>query len=231
MEEDLMKRPYIIVHMMMSVDGRIDCDMTAQLPGTNEYYQTLQDINAPTTLSGRVTAELELAQSGKFESHDSNIVGVEKFSKKVADSGYNVVVDTKGTLLWDEDSKYSRPHIIITSKQVKSDYLDYLDSKNISWIVTGESKIDLKRATEILKQEFNVERMAIVGGGNIDGSFIDEGLVDEISLLIGAGVDGRANMTAVFDGRASDHGIVPLQLKSIQKYEDNAVWLRYTIKK
>lgn len=226
-----MKKPYIIVHMMMSVDGRIDCDMTAQLQGTNEYYQTLQDINAPTTLSGRVTAELELAKSGKFNSHDSNIVGVEKFSKKLDNAGYNVIVDTKGTLLWDDDAQYSRPHIIITSQQVKPDYLDYLDSKNISWIVTGESKIDLKRATEILKQEFNVERMAIVGGGNIDGSFIDEGLVDEISLLIGAGVDGRANMTAVFDGRANDQPIVPLQLKSVQKYDDNAVWLRYTIKK
>ncbi len=226
-----MKKPYIIVHMMMSVDGRIDCDMTAQLQGTNEYYQTLQDINAPTTLSGRVTAELELAQSGKFESHDSNVVGTERFSKKMDNAGYNVVVDTKGTLLWDDDAQYSRPHIIITSQQVKQDYLDYLDSKNISWIVTGESKIDLKRATEILKQEFNVERMAIVGGGNIDGSFIDEGLVDEISLLIGAGVDGRANMTAVFDGRTSDQPMIPLQLKSVQSYDDNAVWLRYTIKK
>lgn len=28
-----MNKPYIIVHMMTSVDGRIDCGMTAQLAG------------------------------------------------------------------------------------------------------------------------------------------------------------------------------------------------------
>jgi len=226
-----MDRPYIICQMMMSVDGRIDCDMTAQLPGTTEYYQTLQAIDAPTTLSGRVTAQLELAQSGKFEAKNKTAVGVEKFSKKVASKEYNVVVDTKGTLMWDDDDQYSRPHIIITSQQVTQDYLDYLDTKNISWIVTGDSKIDLARATEILKANFNVERMAIVGGGHIDGSFIDEGLTDEISLVIGAGVDGRGGMAAVFDGRAMDHGIVPLKLKSVQSYDDDTVWLRYLIKK
>lgn len=33
-----MNKPYIIVHMMTSVDGRIDCGMTAQLAGEPEYF-------------------------------------------------------------------------------------------------------------------------------------------------------------------------------------------------
>lgn len=33
-----MKKPYIICHMMTSVDGRIDCAMTEHLPGVQEYY-------------------------------------------------------------------------------------------------------------------------------------------------------------------------------------------------
>ena len=28
-----MNKPYIVCHMMTSVDGRIDCAMTEQLPG------------------------------------------------------------------------------------------------------------------------------------------------------------------------------------------------------
>ena len=36
-----MNRPYIICHMMTSVDGRIDCAMTEHLPGVQEYYDTL----------------------------------------------------------------------------------------------------------------------------------------------------------------------------------------------
>lgn len=34
-------RPYIICHMIASVDGRIDCDMTEQIEGGNEYYEAL----------------------------------------------------------------------------------------------------------------------------------------------------------------------------------------------
>ena len=34
-------RPYIITHMMESVDGRIDCDMTEQIDPTDSYYDAL----------------------------------------------------------------------------------------------------------------------------------------------------------------------------------------------
>ena len=47
--------------MMTSLDGRIDCAMTSQLKGVDDYYKTLGMLNAPTTVSGRVTAELEMA--------------------------------------------------------------------------------------------------------------------------------------------------------------------------
>lgn len=53
-----MKKPYIICHMMTSLDGRIDCAMTSQLKGVDDYYKTLNMLNVPTTVSGRVTAEL-----------------------------------------------------------------------------------------------------------------------------------------------------------------------------
>lgn len=59
-----MNKPYIICHMMTSVDGRIDCAMTSQLPGVEDYYKTLDALNLPTTVSGRVTAELEMAEPG-----------------------------------------------------------------------------------------------------------------------------------------------------------------------
>ena len=57
--------------MMTSVDGRIDCAMTEQLPGVEEYYETLEALEAPTRVSGRVTAQLEMALPGVFESKSS----------------------------------------------------------------------------------------------------------------------------------------------------------------
>ena len=49
-----MKKPYIICHMMTSIDGRIDCAMTSKLSGVSDYYATLDKINVPTTVSGSV---------------------------------------------------------------------------------------------------------------------------------------------------------------------------------
>ena len=46
-----MKKPYIICHMMISIDGRIDCAMTSKLRGVNDYYTSLEALHVPTTVS------------------------------------------------------------------------------------------------------------------------------------------------------------------------------------
>lgn len=224
-----MNKPHIICHMIMALDGRIDCEMTAKLKGVEHYYTTLKELNTPTTVSGKVTAQLELALSGEFTSTNTEIYGKEGFSKKTDAEGYEVVVDTKGSLLWDDDTNSTKPHLIITSEQVTKEYLDYLDSKNISWIVCGKTSIDLTRASEILADEFYVKRMAIVGGGFINGSFLEAGLLDEISMLIGAGIDGRKGMVGVFDGRSMQSNIVELKLEKLDSFDDGSIWIRYSL--
>lgn len=225
-----MKKPYIVCHMMMSVDGRIDCGMTVKIVGSNEYYKTLNALNVPTTLSGRVTAQLEMSDSGVFESTNAAVAfGKEGFSKKQDAAGYQVVVDTKGTLLWHNDSSSGTPLVVILSEAVTTEYLAYLDSLHISWIVCGKKRIDLHRAAELLYAEFDVKRMAIVGGGTINAAFLDAGLLDEISILLGPGIDGRKGMTSTFDGLPMDREPVNLKLTSVQSYENGAVWLRYTL--
>ena len=225
-----MNKPYIIVHMMTSVDGRIDCGMTAQLAGEPEYYSTLDSLNVPTRISGRVTAETELTRGGKFNSQNKEILGKTDFAKNATTDSYNIVVDTKGTLQWGKENGNNFPHLIITSEQVTKDYLDYLNSQNISWIAAGKNQIDLVKAMEILADEFNIDRLAIVGGGKINGGFLEAGLVDEISILIGAGVDGRTGQPSLFDGRPESSRPIALQLKDVESYEDGAVWLRYLVK-
>lgn len=127
-----MNKPYIICHMMTSVDGRIDCAMTSQLPGVEDYYKTLDGLNVPTTVSGRVTAELEMAEPGFFEAKNSETYTQEGFSKKADAKGYEIIVDTKGKLLWPDASDMDKPYLIITSEQVTKEYLAYLDGQHIS---------------------------------------------------------------------------------------------------
>lgn len=223
-----MKRPYIVCYMMTSVDGRIDCDMTAQLRGVDEYYQILDELNLATTLSGRTTAELEMALPGKFETEDSSVYGKEGFSKKTDAPGYEVITDSKGTLLWEKETSREKPHLIITSEQVRNAYLQYLDKQNISWIVCGKEHVDLKRASEILMKEFHVKRMGIVGGPVINTAFLNAGMIDEVDLLIGPGIDGRSEMSSVFEGRQEAKPL-SLKLADVRKYEDGSVLLEYMV--
>ncbi len=166
-----MKKPYTICHMMTSVDGRIDCAMTEHLPGVQEYYDTLDSLQTPSRVSRRVTAQLEMALEGTFQPTKQEPLGTESFSKAVDAEEYEIVMDTKGTLLWADDTDAERLLLIVTSEAVNQKYLQYLDSKHISWIACGKERIDLKRVCAILAEQFGVERIAVVGGGHINAGF------------------------------------------------------------
>lgn len=139
------------------------------------------------------------------------------------------MADTNGTLLWKDAALDGAPLLILTSERASNEYLAYLDEKGISWIACGKDKIDLARACEILAAEFGVKRMAVVGGPTINAGFLAAGLLDEISLLIGPGVDGRGGMPGVFDGLPEDKKPTALTLQSVSSYDDGAVWLRYKL--
>ncbi len=214
---------------MTSADGRIDCAMTEQLPGVSDYYKTLDKLKVPSTVSGRVTAELEMADKGFFKATDPTKFGKEGFKKNSDAYGYEIVTDTNGKLLW-HNADGEKPYLIITSENVTCEYLRYLDRNGISWIACGKDRIDLSRACEILYESFGVERMGVVGGPTINTAFLNGGLLDEISLLIGAGIDGRADMPSVFDGRDMSYPLTSLTLTAVEKFVSGTVWLRYKIK-
>lgn len=88
----------------------------------------------------------------------------------------------------------------------------------------------MPRAMEILHDEFGVERLAIVGGGHICGGFLEAGLVDEASVMVAPGIDGRTGQTAMFDG-VTDRGSNPyrLKLESVEQWKADIVWLRYKV--
>ncbi len=247
-----MKRPYVICHMMASIDGRIDCDMTEQIGG-NEYYEALEMLCIDTTIEGKTTAVNHYAEKERFVPQDAAPVGKEEFYRSHDAKRWEAVVDTRGTLRWSEDDTPDR--ICIVSQQASREYLDYLRQRGISYIVTGEKAIDLSRALSILQCEFGSERIGVVGGGHINGSFLREGLLDEVSMLYGAAIDGREGFCAAFEvkvdeltskqvdelsdncNNSSTRQLVNsstkyhpymLRLKSVRQIGDNSVWIRYS---
>lgn len=223
-----MMKPYIICHMMASIDGRIDCEMTDKISG-NEYYMALDLLECSSQLSGKVTAEMHYARADHFESHEGS-VGKTVFHKVVETEGYAIVADSYGTLLYNGNRLDGKPLLVITSEQAATDYLRLLEQQGISYIAAGTERTDLVKAMDILAREFGVKRLAVCGGGHINGAFLEAGLLDEVSLQIAAGIDGRRGMAAVFDGIADSNRLpVLLHLQSVQRMEGtDTVWMRYT---
>ena len=216
--------------MMASADGRIDCAMTEQIDSSNAYYDALEQLDCPTTIEGRVTMQMHFALPEPFVAASSEPIGHTAFHKATEGKpGYDVAIDTHGKLRWPANEQHGQPLLVIACADCPKEYFDTLDCQGISWIAVGKNHIDLEKAMDILNTEFSVERIALVGGGHINGAFLAVGLLDEVSLMIGPGIDGRNGMVSVFDGiDEPNRPATLLELQSVERMGDT-VWMRYKV--
>lgn len=223
-------KPYIICHMMQSLDGRIACDMVDKISG-DEYYDALDILDCQANIEGKHSYQIHSCGFEEFKTDNPQAVDHEEYYLSSHHDSYSVSVDTRGTLLWDNGIDDN--HICIVSQCASRQYLDYLRSLSISYIATGREQIDLTRAMEILHDKFGVRRVAVVGGGKINGSFLAAGLIDEISSMIAPGIDGRVGQPALFDGLTDKEGYLPVQLrfKGVETFPNGVIWARYDVKK
>jgi len=225
-----MSRPHIICHMASSVDGKIDGDALRSLLGNEEYEITGDQLNGDAWLCGRTTMERHFAEKEPFVSASNRPAGPQPvFVARKADS-YAISVDTHGKLRWSGGDLDGDHLICVVSEQAPEDYLAFLREKGISYIVAGAPAIDLPKAMDQLGEHFGIRTLLLEGGGHINGGFLEAGLVDELSLLIVPGIDGRHDIPAVFDGVGpSRNKAVPLELKSVEQREGGMLWVRYEV--
>jgi 2,5-diamino-6-(ribosylamino)-4(3H)-pyrimidinone 5'-phosphate reductase len=221
-------RPYIICHMLSSVDGKIDGASLKGLTPAGEYEITGAELNGDAWICGRTTMQQHFADPEPFVMTSADPAGPRPVHVARRTKSYAVAVDTLGKLRWSSGDIDGDHLICIASEQVSADYFAMLLKAGISYVVSGESKIDLPRAVDLLAEHFAIGRLLLEGGGHINGAFLEAGLVDELSLLIAPGIDGRHEIPAVFDGMNLSSGkAVPLRLKSVERREIDTLWLRY----
>lgn len=218
--------------MVESIDGRIDCGMVDKISG-DEYYTTLNSLDCKASVEGRITMEHYYALPEKFVAKDKTPLGKKEVFKSTDRNDFHICPDTKGILQWDSATmEDGRPLLVLTSESTPAEYISYLRSKDISYIATGKGNIDLADAMDTLGSEFGVKRLAVLGGGLINGGFLAAGLIDEVSLLLAPGIDGREGWRAMFDG-ISDQTKMPtkLKLQSVERLENDILWIKYELDK
>ncbi len=223
-------RPHVICHMLSSVDGKIDGGALQAVTRAGEYEATGAELQGDAWICGRTTMQQHFAEDEAFVPASNSPAGPRPVHVARHAGSYAISVDTVGKLRW-ADSDIDGDHLIcIVSERVPEDYLATLREKGISYIVSGASSVDLVQAVDLLGQHFGIRRLLLEGGGHINGAFLEADLVDEVSLLIVPGIDGRHDIPAVFDGVSPERrAAVPLRLKAVEQRKNGALWIRYEV--
>jgi riboflavin biosynthesis pyrimidine reductase len=195
-----------------------------------EYEATGAKLKGDAWICGRTTMQQHFAQKKPFVSGSKKPAGPRHVFVARRANSYAISVDTLGKLRWSGGDLDGDHLICVVSEQAPEDYLDMLRQKGISYVVAGKPSVDLRKAMDQLGKYFGIRTLLLEGGGHINGAFLQAGLVDEFSVLVVPGIDGRHNIPAVFDGLSvSKKKAVPLRLKSIERRRRDALWLRYEV--
>lgn len=235
-------RPYVVCHMLTSLDGKIDGDfmkapenapISAEYGRLRDFYACQATIYGTTTMEGSYAEGLapELPHSGTCHPKEDYIAQSDV-------QNYIVSVDPMGVLGWNSKyiEKKNRPkaHVIeVLTEQVSTDYLAYLREFDISYIFAGEQELDCGIILQKLKALFRIDRLMLAGGGLMNWSFLQDNLIDELSLVISPLADGSRTAVSIFEKADFHKDRLPatFTLKEAKPFEGEGLWLRYLLKK
>ena len=219
-----MNRPYIICHMVTSIDGKVTGDFLFQpecAVATDIYYRINRGLKADGFICGRVTMEgsftggwyPDLSQYKPVHNTDTKT----DFVTDDLSGFYAIAFDTHGKLGWksnkiidpDGDPGYDGAQIIeVLSETVDERYLGYLQSMRIPYIFAGEDSIDVELALFKLKNIIGCNTLLLEGGSIINGAFGRAGAVDELSLVVAPTVAGKDSKPLFADAELANFELV-----------------------
>lgn len=233
-----MNKPYIICHMATTIDGRIITANWGKKEQVKQFLGIYEECHNTFTsqawMVGRVTMEKDFSKGEKPEliAPGSKIKREPFIGNKEAET-FAIAVDTKGKLGWKSNEIGGDHIIVVLTEQVNDEYLYYLQRKKISYIFAGERETDFKLALHQLAELFKINTVMLEGGGHLNGSLLNEGLIDEISLLLLPVADGTPKTPTVFEVSEYLHKnpATHLSLTEVQHLEHDVLWLKYKVRR
>jgi riboflavin biosynthesis pyrimidine reductase len=232
-------RPFIICHMVTSIDGRLHPSRFTQAANgisagvlRGHYEAVAQRLQAEGWIVGRRTMS-EIAKG-----HERTIDNAPRAARQPHLAARNgrglaVTIDPSGRIHYDQDNVGGDHIVAVLGERVSDAYLAELREDGVSYIFAGAQGDDLPEAMTQLATAFGIKRLLLEGGGKINGAFLKHRLIDEFSTLIYPAVDGLAGASSIVDYEGAD-GERPgagqtLRLLGCETLEGGMVWLRHSV--
>lgn len=92
-------------------------------------------------------------------------------------------------------SEYSKDVIVLVSEKTPEGYINYLKERNYDFIRAGADRVDVRQALEIANERYGFKLVISDSGGLLNSILLEQGLVEEISLVMSpeiAGTEGTS---------------------------------------
>lgn len=233
-----MEKPFVVCHMFVSMDGKIDgafMSSPAAVPARTEYGKLRDFYKCQAALYGTVTMYGGFADGLLREVPASSVnYPIEDWTAPHEEKDFIVSADPKGTLAWSKNyiQRPGRPksHVIeALTEQVSPDYLAYLRDRGISYVFAGETWLDCPLLLHKLKTRFGIDRLMASGGGYMNGSLLQDDLINEVSIVMAPVADGNPTAVSIFERSdfLPQRAPAAFSLLEAKKLEGDGLWLRY----
>ena len=233
-----MDRPYIVCHILASLDGRISGSFMgtgACAPALAAYNRIREQYDADALVYGTATTQgfvgyAEPKLPARAEAPDGD------YAAPGAHAPLYVSVDPAGAVAW-ESGTFKRAgradaHVVeVLTESTPRAYRAYLRNCGVSYILAGEDRLDCALAAEKLGRLFGVRTAQVAGGGVVDWSFLRAGVVDEVSVVVAPAVEA-SHVATTFDESlfAPGGAAAELELKRVETLDGGAVHLVYAVR-
>ncbi len=234
----------IICHMIASADGRLQSKFWSPLYDNSSTVTDIYEaVAAKMPSDGWMVGRKTMAEYGE------NIV-IEKepmlgpktmqTSSRVGnweDRPLAVVFDQRGKLHYKASTLPTGEHIVaILGSRVTRSYQKELEEVGVSYIMRtpGSHYEENMTAFRSLVKHFGVKTMLLEGGAITNGHLLQMGLVDELSIIVYPGIDGKLGRSSIVEYACEEENPmanIKLELKSCETVGSGYVWLRYNVHK
>lgn len=219
--------------MLESLDGKINsgnsdnldadkdwCQIEGVKEGLHQYYEIEATTDYYSLNTGRVMAKIGINDRKEYhEKVDISFIIIDN-KPHLNEHGIDYLCNWVEKLILVTTNKN---HIAFSLKE-KYENLDILYYE----------VLDLKTLLTDMKQKYNSEKITIQSGGNLNGKFLREDLIDYVNVVIAPLLVGGRDTSTLIDGDAIStvnelNKLKALQLIECNKLEDSYIQLKYKI--
>jgi len=203
-------RPYVIIFVTQTIDGRIS------IRGKRTLLSSERDLARMHYLRRNVDA---IMIGAKTVIVDDPIL-IPRPLNNIAKPPIRVVIDGKLSIPLDAkivDTRVSTTIVFTSTRNKNTAKAREIAARNVllEYIepIDDENHLDLCKVLEVLKDKYKVSRLLVQGGGRLIGELVEKKLFDEMIISISPKIIGKNGVPVI---NREIQGIIDLNLSSVQ---------------